>query len=74
VWAAFQFFGEAERWQPAGTGYNLEWVIRIGGKPVLLPGGAPLTVRYYLDMNGAPPFFQKGYFSGMGCVAEAARR
>ena len=74
VWAAFQFFGEAERWQPAGAGYNLEWVIRIGGKPVLLPGGAPLTVRYYLDMNGAPPFFQKGYFSGMGCVAEAARR
>jgi type VI secretion system protein ImpL len=73
VWAAFQFFGEAERWQSSGTGYNLEWVIRIGGKPVLLPGGAPLTVRYYLDMNGAPPFFQKGYFSGLGCVAEAAR-
>jgi type VI protein secretion system component VasK len=73
LWAAFQLLGEAERFQPSGAGYNLEWVIKIAGRPVTLPNGAPLTVRYFLDMGGAPPFFQKGYFANMACVANAAR-
>ena len=51
---------------------TLEWVIRVGKGPMLLPNGKPLTVRFTLDMGGAPPVFQRGYFSRMACVAEVA--
>jgi type VI secretion system protein ImpL len=73
LWAIFQFFGKAERWQPVGNAHQLEWIIRIGKDPMTLPNGSPLTVRFELDMAGAPPVFQKGYFARMGCVAEIAR-
>jgi type VI secretion system protein ImpL len=73
VWAVFQLFAHAERWQPASQGSTLEWVIRVGKGPMLLPNGKPLTVRFTLDMGGAPPIFQRGYFSRMACVAEVAR-
>ena len=43
LWAIFHFFDKAERWQPSGNGYTLEWVIRIGKDAVKLPSGAPLT-------------------------------
>jgi type VI secretion system protein ImpL len=72
LWAAFQFFGDAERWIPAASGFNVEWIVRVGKNPVTLEG-RPLTVQYNLDMNGAPPIFQRGYFGGMGCVADVAR-
>jgi len=73
LWAVFQFFAKAERWQPVGTGQSLEWVIRIGKDAVTLPNGKPLTVRFNLDLGGAPPVFQRGYLSRMVCVAEVAR-
>lgn len=73
LWAVFQFFHKAETWQPNGSGNVLEWVIRIGKDAVTLPSGKPLTVRFELDMAGAPPVFQKGYFSRLACVAEVAR-
>lgn len=73
LWAIFQFFNKADTWKPMGTGNLLEWVIRIGKDPVMLPSGKPLTVRFDLDMNGGPQVFQKGYFSRMGCVAEVAK-
>ncbi|HJT90030.1 MAG TPA: ImcF-related family protein, partial [Bryobacteraceae bacterium] len=73
VWAVFQFFAKAERWQPVGSAQMLEWVIRIGKDPVTLPNGKPLTVRFDLDMTGGPQVFQRGYFSRMACVAEVAR-
>ena len=72
LWAAFQFFGDAERWIPAGTGFNVEWIVRVGKNPVTLQG-KPLTVQFHLEMNGAPPVFQRGYFSGLGCISEVAR-
>ena len=58
--------------QPAGSGQSLEWVIRAGKDPMMLPNGKPLTVRFELDMAGAPPVFQRGYWSRMACVAELA--
>ena len=44
--------------------------MRIGRDPALV-NGRPLAVRLEVEMT--PPLFQKGYFSGLACVAEAAR-
>ncbi len=77
LWAAFEFFGDADKWQSIlGGGAGLEWMLRGGrqGRPVTSPSsGQPLVVRFDLDMGGAPPVFQKGYFAGLACVAEVAR-
>ena len=73
LWAIFQFFNKAETWRPAGNGNVLEWVIRIGKDPVTLPSGKPLTVRFELDMGGAPQVFQKGFFPRLSCVSDIAR-
>jgi type VI secretion system protein ImpL len=73
LWAVFQFFEEAERWVPASGAYQLEWTVRAGKKPMTLPSGKPLTVRFELNMGSAPPVFEKGYLSRLGCVAEVAR-
>lgn len=73
LWAVFQFFAQAEHWQPSGQGNSLEWVVRTGKNPVTLPSGSPVIVKFELDMGATPPVFQKGYFSNMGCVAEVAK-
>jgi type VI secretion system protein ImpL len=73
LWATFRLMGDAERWDPAGSGYNLEWVVRIGGKPATLASGAPVAVRVLLDMGGAPPFFKKGSLAGLRCVSQVAK-
>jgi type VI secretion system protein ImpL len=73
LWATFRLMGDAERWDPAGSGYNLEWVVRIGGKPATLANGAPVAVRVMLDMGGAPPFFKKGSLAGMRCISQVAK-
>jgi type VI secretion system protein ImpL len=73
LWAVFQFFEEAERWVPSGGAYDLEWTVRAGKKAMTLPSGKPLTVRFELNMSGAPPVFEKGYLSRLGCVADVAK-
>jgi type VI secretion system protein ImpL len=73
LWAVFQFFHKAEQWRQTGNVASLEWVIRIGRDAVTLPGGKPLTVRFDLDMGGAPPVFQKGYLGRLACVSDVAR-
>ncbi len=73
TWAAFRLMGDAERWDPSGAGYNLEWVVRVGGKPATLPSGAPLTVRFFVDLGGAPAFFKKGSLAGLRCVSQVAK-
>ena len=32
-----------------------------------------MLVRYEVDMLGKPPIFQKGYLSGIACVAEIVK-
>lgn len=75
LWSVFRFFGDADRWQPAGGGYNFDWVPRQGqsGQPMTLGNGKTVTVRYFLDMGTAPPVFQKNYLSGFQCVSQAAQ-
>ncbi len=74
LWAVFRFFGDADHSTASGAGYNFEWVPRQGqsGQPQTLPNGKPLTIRYYLDMNGAPPIFEKNYLAGYQCVSRVA--
>jgi type VI secretion system protein ImpL len=74
LWAVFHFFADADRWQPTGTTYNVEWVLRVaGGKPVTVLGGKPVTVQFDLDTLGAPPILQKGYLSSLQCVSSVAK-
>lgn len=75
LWSVFRFFADADRWQPAGGGYNFDWVPRQGqsGQPMTLANGKPVTVRYFLDMGSTAPIFQKNYLSGFQCVSQAAQ-
>jgi type VI secretion system protein ImpL len=75
LWAVFRFFGDADRWQPAGAGFNFEWVPRQGqsNQPMTLSSGKPLTVRYFLEMGTQEPIFRKNYLAGFNCVSQAAQ-
>ena len=76
VWGAFDFFADSEeRAQPGTSIYTLEWLLRTGqaGRAVTTATGQPVSVRFDLDMMGAPPIFRKGYFTGWSCVADVAR-
>jgi len=75
LWAAFRFFGDADRFQVSGFGYMLQWVPRQGqsGQPIRLDNTKILALPFVLDLKGAPPIFQKGYLSGFDCVSEVAR-
>jgi len=75
LWAPFEFFGDADRWQTSGNVHRLDWVLRQGraAKPLTLPDGSPLTVSFELEMPGTAPVFQKGFLAGLGCVARVAQ-
>jgi hypothetical protein len=41
---------------------------------VTLPrSGKPVTVRFDLDMLGAPPILRPGYLASLNCVANVVR-
>ncbi|MCC6859264.1 MAG: hypothetical protein IT158_11920 [Bryobacterales bacterium] len=73
LWAVFRFFGEADRWQAAGNLDRLEWVPRQGraARPLTLPDGRPLTVRY--DLQAPAPVFRKDFLAGLACAPRVAR-
>jgi type VI secretion system protein ImpL len=75
LWAAFRFFGDADRFQSSGSTYTLEWVPRQGqsGQPIRLDSGKVVALPFVLDLKGTPPVFQRGYLSGLTCVSEVAR-
>lgn len=68
IWAVFQFVGDADK----RVGSQIEMALRAGkqGRAVLY-NGQPVIVRFDLAAN--PPVFDKGYFSGLACVAEVAK-
>jgi type VI secretion system protein ImpL len=74
-WALFQFFADADRWTSQGSVHTLTWMLRQGkaGRPLTLSDGRAVTLDFELDMGKAPPFFQKGYLSTIGCVADIAK-
>ncbi len=74
LWSVFRFFADADRWGPAGGGYNLDWVVRQGreGRPVTV-AGKELTYRFLLNTGGLAPVFQKDYLNSLKCVSQAAR-
>lgn len=68
-WAIFQMVGDADKHQ----GPLVEMTLRSGrqGRPILNPAGQPVTVRF--EIAATPPIFDRGYFSGLSCVAEVAK-
>jgi type VI secretion system protein ImpL len=69
LWAIFQMVGDADK----HTGALVEMTLRSGrqGRPILNPSGQPVTVRF--EIAATPPIFDRGYFSGLSCVAEVAK-
>ena len=66
--------GDAERWEPSGAGYNLEWVVRVGGKPATLPKRRSSHRSLHSSIiGGAPAFFKKGSLAGLRCVSQVAK-
>ena len=72
AWAAFSFFLQAERWQVSGNQQTMEWTARSTTGPMII-GGKPATVRFTLDMGGAPAIFEPGFWSGAACPGAAVR-
>jgi len=68
LWAVFIFFDDTENWRQTGATNTLEWKQKVGRT-----GRVTGSITFELDMNGAPPVFQRNYLSGLGCVAEVAR-
>jgi type VI secretion system protein ImpL len=66
LWAAFRFFADANRAPAGGTGVY-EWDQKFG-----LTARTLFVVKFDLNMTGAPPVFQKGYFAGLSCVSDIA--
>jgi type VI protein secretion system component VasK len=72
LWAAFRLFNEAETVEPAGTGYNLEWVLQLRfGRGATATANAP-RARFFVDLNGAPLLFRKSG-AAMKCVAQISK-
>lgn len=72
LWASFRLFNDAESFEPSGTGYNLEWVLRLRfGRGQTSDANAP-RARYFVDLGGAPLIFRKGA-AAIRCVPQVAR-
>ncbi len=74
LWSIFRFFADADRWNPSGGAYTLEWVVRQGreARPVMV-AGKELTYRFTLDTGGVAPVFQKDFLNSLRCVSQAAK-
>ncbi len=71
IWGVFQFFATAQRFDPSGSGYLVEWPLSqqttFGGRVITSQAGsARLQLR--LNMGKVPPVFQKRYLRSVPCV------
>lgn len=69
LWSSFRLIGDAEGWEPSGTGNNLDWIWKLSRGTT----GASMVARFHLDMGGAPAFFRKGGLAGLRCVSQVAK-
>lgn len=70
LWSAFRLFLDAEKVEPAGSGYNLEWVLQLKfGRSTSSAANAP-TARFFVDLGPANFLLRKG---GLSCVSQVAR-
>jgi len=68
LWAVFIFFDDTENWRQTGATNTLEWKQKVGRT-----GRVTGSIQFELDMNGAPPVFQRNYLAGLACVSEVTR-
>ena len=74
LWGLWRFFSYAEPAGGRGSEFSLEWTLRTAGGPVTLPrSGKPVTVRFDLDMLGAPPVLRPGFLASLHCVSQAVQ-
>jgi type VI secretion system protein ImpL len=74
TWAIFHFFAHFEHWQTSGSTSTMDWTLRAGSDPVVVPkSGRPATVSLSLDTAGAPDILRPGYFSALNCAVPAVR-
>jgi type VI protein secretion system component VasK len=69
LWAPFHLFADAEKFDQAGSGYNMEWYLRLSFAKTQAGSNA---ARFNLDLGAIPVFF-RGNFSGMQCVSQVAK-
>jgi len=72
-WAVFTFFQQADNWRPSVNQPALEWSSKTKQGTVSKAPGGPATVRFMLDMGGAPPVFQPNFWSTLRCPGPAVR-
>jgi type VI secretion system protein ImpL len=74
LWSAFKLLNKAERAEPAGTGYNLDWSLQtqvtFGGTTV--SGASGPTARFFVDLGGANILLRKAG-GGLNCVRQVAK-
>ena len=70
LWAPFRLFSDAEKFEAAGSGYNMEWYLRLSFARNTV--GATNAARFNLDLGSIPIFF-RGNFAGMQCVTQVAK-
>jgi type VI secretion system protein ImpL len=74
LWAIFRFFAHFEHWQTSGSATTMDWTLRAGTDPVVVPkSGRPATVSLVVDTGAAPNILRPGYFSSLVCPAPAVR-
>jgi type VI secretion system protein ImpL len=68
LWGIFRFIQGSDK----HAGSQFEWIATTGlEKKALTHAGQPIILTF--EATAAPPVFDKGYFGGMGCVAEVAK-
>jgi len=71
LWAIWHLLDTAERWEPTGNQYQMEWVQKTSAGPEII-NGHPAAVKFSLDPQGSQ-VFAPHYFSGMSCPSKAVQ-
>jgi type VI secretion system protein ImpL len=69
LWSAFRLFNSADRFDPSGSGYNMDFNLSVTFAKQSVQNQQ--AAKFFLDLNGVPAFFRKG--QGLHCVATVAR-